>query len=79
MYYSVIEVNPQPDYRLLLKFDNGEKRIFDLSSYLEFGVFSELKDISIFNSVKVSYDSIEWINGADIEPEELYENSVPTN
>ncbi len=77
MYLSVVDVHPQTDYRLLLTFENGEKRIFDLSSYLDFGVFSELKDLSIFNSVKIAFDSIEWNNGIDIEPEELYEKSVP--
>ena len=77
MYLGVIDVNPQNDYILLLTFENGEKRIFDLSKYLDHGVFSELRDTNIFKSVKIAFDSIEWSNGVDIEPEELYENSVP--
>jgi len=77
MYLGVVDVNPEPNYKLKLTFENGEKRIFDVSEYLEIGVFSELKDISIFNSVKITFDSIEWINGIDIEPEELYEKSIP--
>lgn len=48
-----------------------------MKPYLEKGVFKELKDISIFNSVKVSFDTIEWKNEADLDPEMLYEDSLP--
>ncbi|MDD6770499.1 DUF2442 domain-containing protein [Inconstantimicrobium porci] len=40
-------------------------------------MFKELKDKSLFNSVKISYDSIVWENEADMDPEMLYEDSVP--
>jgi hypothetical protein len=40
------------------------------------GIFRELKDISVFNSVRVSFDTIEWNNEADLDPEFLYEYSV---
>ena len=38
--------------------------------------FNNLKNISIFNTVKISGLSIEWIDGTDICPDELYNNSV---
>lgn len=44
MYLAVINVEPLNDYKLLLTFDNGEKRIFDVSPYLDKGIFKELKD-----------------------------------
>lgn len=75
MYLGVKEVEPLPDYKLLLTFDNGEKRTFDVNPYLDHGIFSELKDISIFNSVEIKFDTIEWSNGADIDPEVLYRES----
>ena len=31
-----------------------------------------IKDVSKFNAVKVSFDTIEWENEADIDPEILY-------
>ncbi|MDY5910643.1 MAG: DUF2442 domain-containing protein [Inconstantimicrobium porci] len=77
MYLSVKEVKPLDGYKLLLTFENGEERIFDMKPYLEKGIFKELKDKSLFNSVKISYDSIEWENEADMDPEMLYEDSVP--
>ncbi len=76
-YPAVISVAPLSDYRLLLGFANGEKRIFDVSPYLDMGVFAALKDVSVFRSVRVSFDTIEWANGADLCPEVLHESSAP--
>ena len=41
------------------------------------GVFKELKDEKLFKTVKVSFDSIEWANGIDVDSETLYEDGVP--
>jgi hypothetical protein len=76
MYLSIIEVKPMSDYQLLLTFENSEKRIFDMKPYLNKGIFKELKDEEKFRSVRVSFDSIEWSNQADIDPEVLYEKSI---
>ncbi len=75
MYLAVKAVEAQNDYKLLLTFENNEQRIFDVTEYLNIGKFSELKDKSIFNSVKVSFDSIEWSNRLDLDPEILYAKS----
>lgn len=76
MYLAVKTVKPINNYNLILTFENGEKRQFDMKPYLNKGIFQELKDISKFNSVRVSFDTIEWDNEADLDPKILYENSV---
>lgn len=76
MYLAIISVEPQNDYKLLLTFENNEKRIFDVSEYLHIGKFRELRDQAIFNSVRVSFDSIEWSNHLDLDPEFIYNESV---
>ena len=76
MYLAVKDVEPQDNYILLLTFENGEKRQFDMKPYLNLGVFRELKDIRLFKTVKPSFDSIEWDNEADFDPEVLYQKSV---
>ena len=76
MYLAVTDVQPLSEYQLLLTFENGEKRLFDMKPYLDKGLYKELKDKSKFRSVRVSFDSIEWCNQADIDPEFLYEKSV---
>jgi len=75
MYLAVKDVKPLENYCLLLKFENEEERIFDVKPYLEIGKFQELKDENLFKSVKVSFDSIEWANQLDLDPEFLYEKS----
>lgn len=76
MYMPVKKVKPLDDYKLQLKLKNGEEKIFDLSPYLNTGKFAELKDISLFNSVTVKFDSVEWPNHLDLDPEFLHEKSV---
>jgi hypothetical protein len=66
------EVHPEDDYTLSLLFDNNEKRVFDVKPYLDKGIFYQLKDRRIFNSVKPFLGSIQWINGLDFCPDTLY-------
>lgn len=75
MYLSVINVVPTSNYQLILTFENGEKRQLDMTPYLDKGVFLELRDLQKFNTVKVSFDAIEWDNEADLDPEFLYKYS----
>ena len=75
MYLSVKKVKPLSNYKLELTFENKEIRVFDVKPYLDTGLFKTLKDEKIFNMVKVSYDTIEWPNGIDLDPEILYKKS----
>ena len=73
---KAVELKVKDDYKLELLFDNGEEKIFDLKPYLDYKFFENLKNYSYFNSVKIGGLSIEWPNGEDICPDELYFNSV---
>ncbi len=75
MYLSVKNVKAIDDYKLLLTFENDEDRIFDVSPYLNIGKFSELTNKSLFKSVRVNFDTIEWGNKVDLDPEFLYKKS----
>jgi len=75
MYLAIKSVQAIPNYNLILTFQNGEKRQFDMNPYLSIGIFQELRDISKFNTVHISFDSIEWENKADLDPEILYNQS----
>jgi hypothetical protein len=77
MYLAIKNVIPLDNYLLHLTFENGEERQFDMKPYLEIGIFKELKDPSLFKTVKISFDSIEWANEADFDPEILYQKSQP--
>ena len=75
MYPAVKQVEILDDYRLLLTFDNGERRVFDVQPLLSFGKFRELASPSLFRTVRVSFDTIAWSNGLDLDPEHLYAHS----
>lgn len=74
MYPSVIKVTPEKEYLLTIEFDNGESGILDMKPYLDFGVFQKLNDIHRFNRARVSFDTVEWDNGIDLDPEFVYAN-----
>jgi len=73
---KAIDVKVLKEYELEITFDNNEKKKFDVKPYFKFKQFKELKDKNIFEKVKIAGLSIEWENGADICPDELYYNSV---
>ena len=73
----VEKVRPVDDYRLILKFANGEIRVFDVGPYLNIGIFRELKDQNKFRSVRVFLGSVQWQGGQDFCPDTLYLDSVP--
>ena len=68
----VLQVKPEQDFTLLITFNNGEIKSFDVKPYLGIGVFRELQDLSLFNSVKPCLGSIQWANGVDLCPDTLY-------
>ena len=72
---KAIDVKPLENYMLEILFDNGERKVFDVKPYLKFKAFEKLKCIDTFNTVRIAGLSIEWENGEDICPNELYNNA----
>lgn len=77
MYFSVKKVRPVPDYELVLTFEDGNVKKFDMKPFLEKGIFRELKNEEMFNTVRVSFSTVVWDNEADFDPEALYEGGLP--
>lgn len=65
----------QADYKIDLVFTNDEVREIDIAPYLDFGVFKKLKDVNNFKNVKVSYGTIEWDCGVDLDPDFVWQKS----
>lgn len=72
-----IAVKPLENYMLLISFNNGENKIFDVKPMISGSWFGELTDKKIFNTVKISGNTVEWVNGQDVCPDDLYYLSVP--
>jgi hypothetical protein len=73
---TVIRVTPKDDYTLELLFSTGEHRLFDMKPYLDRGVFTKLKDLTIFKRAYVAFDTVCWPDNLDIAPETLFDRSI---
>jgi len=70
-------VQPLDGYKILLTFDTGEKKIYNMAApRLKDIFFSTLKDKSLFETVKVNGITVEWDNEIDLCPDDLYYNSI---
>lgn len=74
-YPNVTDVKPLSDYRLIITFETGERKIFDVTPYIKGDWFGKLQDPQIFKTVHPCGNTVEWIDGQDIAPHELYELS----
>ena len=71
-------VRPMEDYKLWVRFNNGDAKIFDFAPMIDSPVFSPLKDKNVFDSVYIDYGVTVWKDGEiDIAPEYLYDHGVP--
>ena len=74
---KAVSVVPQKEYKLLIGFDNGETRIFDVAPLIYGSWFGRLADPELFKTVRVGKHTIEWAEGQDVCPDDLYYLSVP--
>ena len=76
---KLISVEPIEQFKLLLKYETGETKLFDVIPYIRGSWFGELKESAYFRTVHLLPGGIgiEWSNGQDIAPHELYESSIP--
>ena len=75
MYPKVIDVKPTENYNIIITYETGERKKFDVNPYIKGAWYGELKNISIFNSVRPCGNTVEWAGGQDIAPHELFELS----
>lgn len=70
---KVIDVDYIENYKLLVTFNDKQKKLVDLCPYLTGEVFGELLDKSKFTQFALTRITIEWANGADLASEFLYD------
>ena len=69
----ITDVDYVKDYKLLLSFNDGSRKLADLKPYLTGEVFGELLDLEKFTQYGLTGYTIEWANGADLAPELLHD------
>jgi hypothetical protein len=73
MFLHTTHVQPLPDYRLLLRFNNGVTGELSLADELWGDMFEPLKDETLFATARhdEAAGTVVWANGADLAPEFL--------
>ncbi|MEX8499237.1 DUF2442 domain-containing protein [Leptothrix ochracea] len=71
MHWDVKTVKALSNYHLYVETVGGKKGTFDMTPYLERGVFRELKDPHYFNQVGIVLGAVTWPHEQDIAPETL--------
>ncbi len=79
MDYDVKKVTPLANYRIYVETEGGCKGIFDLTPYLDHGIFRELRDVNYFKQVGILLGAVVWPHDQDIAPETLLAEMVPTD
>ena len=75
---KIKKINVVEPYSLQIEYENGEIRLFDVTPYISGSWYGELKDKAYFKTVRILENGygIEWADGQDISPHELYEFSI---
>lgn len=75
--HKIISVKICVNFKLELTFETGEARLFDMTPFLEKGVFTQLKNEDLFKQAHIAWDTVCWPNELDISPDTLYLRSEP--
>lgn len=82
MFHKVKKVVPLDDLVLLVEFQNGQKKKYDVKPLMsKWGVFRDLKNDTLFSLVKVDTGGygVVWNKYIDLACNELWENGTPVS
>jgi hypothetical protein len=71
----IIYVEPLDNYKLKLKFTDNSIREFDMTPYLIYPAFEDLKEETLFKSVSIFLGTVKWNNEIDMSPDTLFIDS----
>ncbi|MEI7695448.1 MAG: DUF2442 domain-containing protein, partial [Chlorobium sp.] len=67
----IVELHPQPDWVLSIVSEDGRVGRFDVTPYLEYEAFEELRDHGEFIKVINGGYFVEWACGADLSADTI--------
>lgn len=79
MYWDIVEVKPEPDWCLFVRFQDG------LSGRVRFppeeltGVLAPLREPQFFNRVFIDQGAIAWPGNIDLAPDAMYHQIASGN
>jgi uncharacterized protein DUF2442 len=76
MYWDVVEVKAEPDYRLFVRFADGTSGHVQLAPAELTGVLEPLRVRSFFERVFIDQGAVAWPGNIDLAPDAMYEQVV---
>lgn len=70
------DVEVLDEYILKITYVTNEKKLYDFKNNLKYNFYEKLKNPEYFKRAKSAGATVEWPDGEDIDPNELYENSI---
>ncbi len=68
---KIKEIYPHTDYTLRIVDDNGRNGMFDVTPYLKYEAFADLKNMDAFMQISNGGYFIEWDCGADLSADTI--------
>jgi len=72
MYWNVVEVKPEPDYRLFVRFKDGLAGRVQLPRERLTGALAPLLDAQFFEQVSIDNGAVSWPGEIDLAPDAMY-------
>ena len=72
MYWDVVEVNAEPDYRLFVRFKDGLAGLVQLRREELTGALAPLLDVQFFEQVFIDCGAVAWPGEIDLAPDAMY-------
>jgi hypothetical protein len=72
MYWDIVEVIPEPDFCLFVRFKDGLSGRVCFGSEELTGVLAPLRDASFFNQVFIDQGAVAWPGDIDLAPDAMY-------
>jgi Protein of unknown function (DUF2442) len=71
----IINVEPLENYKLKLKFTDNSIREFDMTPYLTYPAFEDLKEETLFKKASIFLGTVKWNEEIDMSPDTLFIDS----
>jgi hypothetical protein len=72
MYWDVVEVVPEADYCLFVRFQDGLSGRVRLRPEELTGALEPLRDVQFFRRAYIDYGAVAWPGDIDLAPDEMY-------
>lgn len=74
---KIINVVASDNFKLTVTYINGETRVFDATQLFDYKMYEPLKNKGFFKLAKFDNMCVYWNEEIDLDPDWLYNDSVP--